>query len=100
MAPRTRFAVPLLVTVTVCGPDVAPTATLPNGTDGGLTKITGPPPVPLSVTVDEGRGGIVRRIVSVALFAPLLVGLNRSPIVHDCVGASVAPVHRSCSRPS
>ena len=71
---------------------------MPNdGTVVGSTKITGPPPppVPLSVTVTRPVTGSFDGMVRVPFFAPGLVGLNLTATMHVCCAASVAPLHGS-----
>ena len=73
-------------------PDQGDRATAHPAQVGALTRY---PPVPLSVTVTRPVTGSFDGIGRVAFFAPKLVGLNLSPTVHVCVGASVTPEHRS-----
>ena len=88
--PIVRSAVPLLVTVNVCGVDGLPTSTLPKSFVVGVTNMSGADtkPVPLSVTVKVGVSESSEGIDRSALFAPVDVGLNTASTVQLDDGVS------------
>src|SRR6516162_558787 len=74
----TRGALPVLVMVKVCGVVVVPTVILPNWKALLLGLMTGAMPVPESGT--DSAVGFELAIASVALRAPVAVGLNATLI--------------------
>jgi hypothetical protein len=84
-----RLALPVLVTVTGVFPDTVLMVRLPKAIEAGVRERTGVPlmPVPVSATVC-GEFGALLVIVSVAVFAPVVVGANRTLIVQLPPGAT------------
>jgi hypothetical protein len=80
---------PVLLNVTVCAAVSINVAVLAKLKLVGLTPAAGTPPVPLKLTVC-GLSAASLAMLNVALFAPTLVGLNFTDIVHDPLAATVA----------
>src|SRR4051794_9318030 len=91
MPPIVSGAVPLTVTVTVCGPPVVATRCAPNDRLAGLSDTTGAgaAPVPVSVTVC-GLSAASSTTVTVALRDPPSLGVKVTEIAQEDAGGSAA----------
>jgi hypothetical protein len=83
---------PVLLNVTVCAAVSINVAVLAKLKLVGLTPAAGTPPVPLKLTAC-GLSAASLEMLSVALFAPTLVGLNFTEIVQLPVVGEIADVH-------
>src|SRR4051794_40216491 len=88
-APTAKLAVPVFVTVIVCAADVVLVFWFPKVSDVPLSDSAGAVPVPLTLTM-LGDPPALCAIETVAVFAPVVVGVNVTLIVQVAVGAMAA----------
>ena len=93
-------ALPLLVSVTVCGvPLVVPTGWFANASDAGDNVAAGAPPTPVPVRLtDCGELLALSVMVTDAVRAPFVVGLKVTLMVQPAPTAMVAPQLLVCEK--